>query len=65
MAYIERCLKAIQHGPTDSYGKCPFCGEKVERTAIRPNTRTDEPSELEMAYKRFYDPDWGTDRLDY
>lgn len=48
---------AIRHGPLDVYGRCPWCGNKVDRAWPAP--RRYPRSELSEAYERHYDPDWG------
>lgn len=46
-----------KHSPLDAYGRCNWCGRKVERTMPMPTILP--VSELTEAYKQFYDPDWG------
>ncbi len=45
------------HGPPDSAGRCPWCGNQIEATAPAP--RRYSRSELSEAYAIHYDPDEG------
>lgn len=56
----DRCPEAAgmgDHGPLTSAGHCPWCGRKVAAPALRP--RRFAVSNLTLAWRRFYDPDWG------
>lgn len=33
----RECMEAIQHGPTDGQGRCPFCHKKIEPKMPRPS----------------------------
>jgi hypothetical protein len=50
---------ALQHGPPDGTGRCPWCGNKVD-SALRAPRRYPR-SELSEAYERHYDPDYGAE----
>jgi hypothetical protein len=62
------CPEAV-HGwhssPTDTSGRCLWCRRKVERAAPRPADNTFKTSNLTDAYRRQWDPDWGTDPRDH
>lgn len=51
-----RCSEAIQHGPADALGRCPWCGTKYTSKRARPDWGN-APSDLMMAYATHYDPD--------
>lgn len=50
------CKDAIQHGPADGKGMCPFCGMKVATAMSAP--RNVPVSDLTESYAQFYDPDY-------
>lgn len=45
-------------------GTCTWCGKKVGRALPRPNLGRDYRTELDLEYRRVYDPDWGNDPYD-
>ena len=45
-------------------GCCTWCGQKFREKAPRPNLGDDYRNELDLAYRRVYDPDYGTDYWD-
>lgn len=47
-----------RHSPLDAYGRCSWCGRKVEakmQIPLTPGVRND----LDEAYELYYDPDYG------
>jgi len=65
MVYLD-CPDALygRHGPTDSYGKCPWCGKKVESVALKPRADRNVKSDALASYDYYYDPDYGIDPYD-
>lgn len=59
----DGCPEAIQHGPADGTGRCPWCGRKYTDARERFVARA-AMTDAVQAYRRFYDPDWGTDIRD-
>lgn len=65
---LHPCPEGIRHGPADRTGRCPWCHLQVAAPIPRqryagqwwPQWRQDQ----EDAYRRHYDPDWGTLRVD-
>jgi hypothetical protein len=57
-----RCPEATRHGPLSRDGRCPWCRRKVGRAWPAPTRH--QQSNLSDAYRRTYDPDWGTDVRD-
>lgn len=55
--WAKPCQDAIQHGPADGTGKCPWCGMKIATTMGRPPRVP--VTELTEAYGEHYDPDYG------
>lgn len=53
------CKEAMNHGPADGKGKCPWCGLKIATAMPAPDPSHRPTSELTEAYNEFYDPDWG------
>lgn len=52
------CPEAIQHGPADGAGRCPWC--RIKYTDARPRVPASEPtSGATLAYRQYYDPDFG------
>lgn len=50
-------------GRTD--GRCTWCQQPTGRPALRPiELGNGYRTEMDLAYRRFYDPDWGSDRYD-
>lgn len=60
----ENCPEAIQHGPPDGSGRCPWCRRKITAKQPMPDDVHRHESRLSAAYRRSWDPDWGTDPLD-
>lgn len=52
------CPEALQHGPSDGAGRCPWCRRRYD-TPISVRVPYNGASDLTQAYRRFYDPDWG------
>ena len=53
------------HGKTGTDGRCLFCRRKVEAASPRPDRWTwVTRSPLIDAYRRTYDPDWGSAQYD-
>lgn len=48
---------ALRHGPTDAYGRCPWCRNQV--AVPHPAPARYPRSELSEAYAYTYDPDEG------
>lgn len=61
---VVDCPESVSgHDGGDRDGKCTWCGRKVNRKVPAPDRFT-EPTELGEAYRRFYDPDWGSGKDD-
>lgn len=58
------CPEALCHGPADGAGRCPWCHRKYTHANARPVHNHRHPSALTLAYRRFYDPDWGSAHSD-
>lgn len=58
----RECPEAFRHGPADGAGRCPWCRAKYASAMKVCSPRTQ--SDLTVAYRRFYDPDWGSDIAD-
>lgn len=60
------CTEALDHGPADRAGRCPWCRRKITYPQARESHYG--PSwyerDTEAAYRRSYDPDWGTEHAD-
>jgi len=46
-------------------GRCVWCERKFKAKAMRPNLAARYVDELDLAYRRVYDPDYGVNRSDY
>lgn len=55
-----QCTEAIQHGPADGAGHCPWCGIKYDKAIAEPRRQRMQASELTLAYQEHYDPDFGS-----
>lgn len=51
-----------RHGRTDTAGKCPWCGKKVQ--AALPPPKKMPVADLTIEYRRHYDPDYGSGKDD-
>lgn len=62
---LSGCSEGIRHGPADRYGRCPWCKTKYTYGAGRylPEIRSWR-SDLDDAYDRQWNPDWGSGRFD-
>lgn len=58
-----RCPEALQHGPADGRGRCPWCHKKYADDVGRL-IGTSTPTTRDAAYEYYYDPDFGSDRGD-
>jgi hypothetical protein len=45
-------------------GRCTWCEYRFTGPAPRPSLGASYRTELDLEYRRAYDPDWGTDPLD-
>lgn len=63
---LSKCPEALGHGPADGAGRCPWCRRKITYPRARQSRFGTSWRELDTlaAYRRFYDPDWGTDNAD-
>lgn len=55
------------HSRTEANGKCRYCGRKIERAIPKPDSFGHEgydDTELGVAYRRYYDPDYGIHPFD-
>lgn len=50
------------NGTTD--GTCTWCGRRVVARLPRAKLPRDYRTDLDLAYRQFYDPDWGNDSWD-
>ena len=66
--YLERMRCPESTGGHDEGsrrdGCCTWCGRKFREKAPRPNLGGSYRDELDLAYRRIYDPDYGTDYWD-
>jgi hypothetical protein len=53
------------HDDGDRDGLCTWCRKRVNAPVPMPDLGSGYRTELGQAYRQFYDPDWGTDSLDY
>lgn len=53
------CSEALNHGPADGRGRCPWCGVKYTSAQPAPPIGWDGPSELTEAWGEHFDPDYG------
>lgn len=61
----RQCPESIAIHQSDINGNCIFCGRHIE-APVGPFVPTpDIESELNLAYKYYYDPDYGNNRNDY
>jgi len=66
VAALRGCTEAILHGPADAQGRRPWCRTKYEAGRAAPTFYGYTwASDLDRAYRRTYDPDWGTRATDY
>jgi hypothetical protein len=66
MADLRGCTEAILHGPADFRGRCPWCGVKYDAARPAPSFYGYTwASDLDRAYRRMYDPNWGTGLTDF
>jgi len=56
-----RCSEALRHDPGRS-GNCRWCGKRCDTPALRPDRYP--ASDTSDAYRYFFDPDFGSDRMD-
>ena len=63
LLYDECSGSVTGHGMTDVKGRCPWCGRKIAGAAPMPDLRSWR-TELDVEYRRQYDPDFGNDPLD-
>jgi len=63
LTYNECSGSVTGHGLTDVRGRCPWCERKIEGTLPRRDLRSWR-TEMDVEYRRFYDPDFGDDPLD-
>lgn len=45
-------------------GRCTWCEYRFQPPAPRPELSPSYRTELDLEYRRAYDPDWGTDIYD-
>jgi hypothetical protein len=62
-APADKCPEAIGWHDAGRDGRCHWCGRKVERAAPRPRGPFD-PTGMDLAYRYFFDPDFGRDKED-
>lgn len=58
----KRCPDTVygEHSLLDNHGKCSWCGKIVGFSSPKP--KSFPTSNLEDAYRYFYDPDYGYDK---
>jgi hypothetical protein len=49
-------------GTTD--GTCAWCHRRIDPTPARPELPANYRTELDLEYRRHYEPDWGDDPYD-
>jgi hypothetical protein len=52
------------HAQNDRSGRCAWCGYQVDPPCPMPRLGSGYRTDLDLAYRRAYDPDWGTDPHD-
>lgn len=52
------------HAQNDRSGRCCWCGAWVDPPVPMPRLGRGYRTELDQAYRRQWDPDWGTDPYD-
>jgi len=45
-------------------GKCHWCGRRVDSPCPKPTSFGHSKAEIDTAYEYYYDPDFGSDRMD-
>lgn len=60
------CSKSVTgHDPGGTQdGTCTWCGVQVDRRRPRPALQRDQRTELDVEYRRAYDPDYGSGKND-
>lgn len=61
---LEDCPEGLRHGPADRAGRCPWCRRRFTDPLAAPRPRASINSDIVDAYRRFWDPDWGSGRWD-
>lgn len=64
MSHLDCPNSVSGHAQNDVSGLCCWCGRRVDPPVPRPDLRSWR-TELDAEYRRFYDPDYGTDPLDF
>lgn len=66
MHWLDDCPEALggRHGGMDRLGRCHWCGRKIGDKQPRPTRWASGPDDLDSAYRRMWDPDWGAGRYD-
>lgn len=63
MSKEQECAESVSGHRSGTDGSCIWCGKKnVGRAMLKP--RVAEKTELGQAYRRHYDPDYGTEKDD-
>lgn len=65
--HVTRCPETYDgdHGTTDTQGRCLYCRRKIRSAAPKPQSGTPlRELDMDAAYRRTYDPDWGTGPAD-
>lgn len=62
----QECPDSVSgHDPSGTRdGTCVWCGAQVDSRPGAPRMGSSYRTELDLEYRRVYDPDWGTDPLD-
>lgn len=56
----SHCPKSVTgHGSSDIYGKCPWCGYKIDSKMSRPGKQKDTTTDIDDSYGYHWDPDFG------
>lgn len=67
MTYNDDCTVSVSRSHSlDNRGICDWCGRKAGPAVPAPNLGIGHIStELGDAYRYFFDPDWGSEQIDY
>jgi hypothetical protein len=63
MGDLDKCPEAIGWHQVDTRGRCHWCRHQVEPPEPRPQRLPISDTTI-LAYRYFYDPDFGVDRDD-
>ncbi len=63
-SWMECPLSISGHDEGGRDGRCTWCGQRINVPVPRPELGEGYRTELDLAYRRHYDPDYGSDPYD-